>query len=35
MMWSFMTSRSLTQGAELDYGPDGSDIAPFPRETLS
>jgi hypothetical protein len=32
MMRSFMTSRSLTWGAELNKGPDGSDTTPFPEE---
>jgi hypothetical protein len=32
MIRSFKTSRSLTWGAELDEGPDGSDTMPFPRE---
>jgi hypothetical protein len=32
MMRSFMTSRSLTWGAELDEVPDGSDTTPFPEE---
>jgi hypothetical protein len=27
-----MTSGSLTLGAELDEGPDGSDTMPFPKE---
>jgi hypothetical protein len=31
-MRSFMTSRSLTWGAELDEEPDGSDMTPFPKE---
>jgi hypothetical protein len=32
MMKSFMTSRLLTWGAELDNGLDGSDITSFPEE---
>jgi hypothetical protein len=32
MMRSFMTSGSLTWGAELDKGPDKSDTMPFPEE---
>jgi hypothetical protein len=32
MMKSFMTLGSLTWGAELDEGPDGSDAMPFPEE---
>jgi hypothetical protein len=32
MMRSFMTSGSLTWGAELDKGPDGSDTTPFLEE---
>jgi hypothetical protein len=32
MMRSFMTSGSLTWGAELDEGLDGSDMMPFPEE---
>jgi hypothetical protein len=31
-MRSFMTSRSITWGAELDEGPDGRDTSPFPEE---
>jgi hypothetical protein len=31
-MRNFMTSRSLTWGTELDEGPNGTDIMPFPRE---
>jgi hypothetical protein len=34
MMRSFMTSGSLTWGAELDEGPDGSDTKPFTRENV-
>jgi hypothetical protein len=34
MMWSFMTSLSLTWGTEPDEGPDGSDVAPFPEENV-
>jgi hypothetical protein len=32
MMKSFMTSRSLTWGAELGEGPDGSDMTPFSEQ---
>jgi hypothetical protein len=32
MMRSLMTSGSITRGAELDTGPDGSDTMPFPEE---
>jgi hypothetical protein len=32
MMRSFMTSGSLTWGAELDEGPYGSDTMPIPEE---
>jgi hypothetical protein len=32
MMRSFMTSGSLTWGAELNEGPNGSDMMPFPEE---
>jgi hypothetical protein len=32
MIQSFMTSGSLTWGAEPDEGPDESDVAPFPEE---
>jgi hypothetical protein len=32
MMWSFMTSGSLTWGAKPNRGPDGSDTAPLPKE---
>jgi hypothetical protein len=32
MMRSFMTSGSLTWGAELDKGPNWSDATPFPKE---
>jgi hypothetical protein len=32
MMRSFMTSGSLTWGAELDKGPNWSDTALFPEE---
>jgi hypothetical protein len=32
MMRSFMTSGSLTRGAELDEGPDGSNMTPFTKE---
>jgi hypothetical protein len=32
MMRSFTTLASLTWGAELDEGPDGSDTTPFPGE---
>jgi hypothetical protein len=35
MMRSFMTSGSLTWGAELDEGPDGSDTTPFPKENAT
>jgi hypothetical protein len=31
-MGSFMTLGSLTWGAELNEGPDGSDMTPIPRE---
>jgi hypothetical protein len=34
MMRSFMTSRSLTWGVELDEGPDGSDTMPFSDENV-
>jgi hypothetical protein len=34
MMRSFMTSGSLTWGAELIEGLDGSDTVPFPRENI-
>jgi hypothetical protein len=33
MMRTFMTSRSLTWGAELDEGPDGSNTTSFPEES--
>jgi hypothetical protein len=29
---NFITSRSLTQGGELEEDPGGSDVMPFPRE---
>jgi hypothetical protein len=32
MMRSFMTSGSITWGAELDEGMDGSDTTPFNKE---
>jgi hypothetical protein len=32
MMRSFVTSGSLTWGAELDEGPEWSETSPFPRE---
>jgi hypothetical protein len=32
MIQSFMTSGSLTWGAKPDERPDGSDVAPFPKE---
>jgi hypothetical protein len=32
MMRSFMTSGSLTWGAELNKGPNGSDMMPLPKE---
>jgi hypothetical protein len=32
MMRSFMTSGSLTWGAELNKGPNGSDMTPLPEE---
>jgi hypothetical protein len=32
MMQSFMTSGSLTWGADPDEGPHGSDATPFPKE---
>jgi hypothetical protein len=34
MMRSFMTSGSITWGAELDEGPDGSDMTPFPEKNV-
>jgi hypothetical protein len=34
MMRSFLTSGSLTWGAELDEGPDGSDTMPFPEKNV-
>jgi hypothetical protein len=34
MMRSFMTSRLLTWGAELNEGSNGSDTTPFPRENV-
>jgi hypothetical protein len=34
MMRSFMTSRSLSWGVELDEGPDGSDTMPFNGENV-
>jgi hypothetical protein len=35
IMRSFMTSRFLTWGAELDECLDGSDMTPFPEKTSS
>jgi hypothetical protein len=32
MMRRFMASGSITWGAELDEGPDGSDTTSFPEE---
>jgi hypothetical protein len=34
MMRNFMTSRSLTWGAEPDEGLEGSDAMPFPKENV-
>jgi hypothetical protein len=34
MMWSFLTSGSLTWGVELNEGPDGSETAPFHEENV-
>jgi hypothetical protein len=34
MMRSFVTSGTLTYGAELDEGSDGSDTTPFPGENV-
>jgi hypothetical protein len=34
MMISFMTSGSLTWSVELDKGPNGSDMMPFPGENI-
>jgi hypothetical protein len=34
MMRSFMTLGSLTWGAELDEGSNGSDTMPFPEENI-
>jgi hypothetical protein len=34
MVQSFMTSGSLTWCAELNEGPDRSDMAPFPEENI-
>jgi hypothetical protein len=35
MMRSIMTSGSLTWGAELDEGPNGSDMISFPEENAN
>jgi hypothetical protein len=35
MMQGFLTLGSLTWGADLDEGPDGSDTTPFPEENIN
>jgi hypothetical protein len=34
MIWSFMTSGSLTWDAKPNEGPNGSDAAPFSKENV-